>query len=39
VRDGKLRFAEDFVDGLEDAPKAFIGMLDGQNFGKLLVLV
>jgi hypothetical protein len=31
--------AEDFVDGLENAPEAFIGMLEGRNFGKLIVRV
>jgi NADPH-dependent curcumin reductase len=30
---------EDIVDGLENAPEAFIGMLDGRNFGKLIVRV
>jgi NADPH-dependent curcumin reductase len=39
VRDGSLRCREDIVDGLENAPEAFIGMLDGRNFGKLLVRV
>lgn len=39
VLDGRLRCREDVVDGLENAPAAFIGMLDGQNFGKLLVRV
>ncbi len=39
VRDGALRYREDIVDGLENAPEAFIGMLEGRNFGKLLVRV
>ena len=39
VRDGSLRYKEDIVDGLENAPDAFIGMLDGGNFGKLLIRV
>jgi hypothetical protein len=39
VREGTLRCREDFVDGLENAPGAFIGMLEGQNFGKLIVRV
>jgi NADPH-dependent curcumin reductase len=39
VRDGSLRYKEDIVDGLENAPDAFIGMLDGRNFGKLLIRV
>jgi hypothetical protein len=30
---------EIFVDGLEKAPEAFIGMLEGRNFGKLIVRV
>jgi len=28
---------EDFVDGLENAPEAFMGLLKGKNFGKLIV--
>jgi NADPH-dependent curcumin reductase len=39
VRDGSLRYREDIVDGLQNAPEAFIGMLEGRNFGKLLVRV
>lgn len=39
VRDGALQYREDIVDGLENAPEAFIGMLEGRNFGKLLVRV
>lgn len=39
VRDGKVKFREDVVDGLEQAPDAFIGMLEGRNFGKLVVRV
>jgi NADPH-dependent curcumin reductase CurA len=39
VRDGRLRYREDVVDGLERAPAAFIGLLEGRNFGKLLVRV
>lgn len=36
---GKIKFREDIVDGLENAPQAFIGLLDGKNFGKLIVRV
>jgi NADPH-dependent curcumin reductase len=36
---GRIRYREDFVDGLEKAPEAFIGMLEGRNFGKLIVRV
>jgi len=37
VRDGRLKYREDVVDGLANAPAAFIGLLQGRNFGKLLV--
>ncbi len=37
VRSGQLKYREDIVDGLERAPDAFIGLLQGHNFGKLLV--
>jgi|TARA_B100001971_G_scaffold163226_1_gene153615 hypothetical protein len=36
---GQLRYREDVVDGLEKAPGALIGMMTGENFGKLLVKV
>ena len=36
---GQIKYREHLVDGLESAPKAFIGMLDGQNFGKLVIRV
>ncbi len=39
VREGKMKFREDLVDGLEQAPEAFIGLLEGRNFGKLVVRV
>jgi NADPH-dependent curcumin reductase CurA len=34
---GRLRYREDIVQGLDAAPDAFIGLLQGRNFGKLLV--
>ena len=37
VRAGQLKYREDIVAGLEHAPEAFIGLLQGRNFGKLLV--
>jgi NADPH-dependent curcumin reductase CurA len=37
LRAGKLVYREDVVDGLDQAPAAFIGMLQGKNFGKQLV--
>jgi NADPH-dependent curcumin reductase CurA len=36
---GLVKQREDRVDGLENAPQAFIGLLQGRNFGKLLVQV
>jgi len=37
--EGRIKYREDFVDGLENAPEAFIGLLKGKNFGKLIVRV
>ena len=37
IADGQIRYREDIVEGLENAPQAFISMLDGGNFGKLVV--
>ena len=37
VHDGKLKYRETIAVGLENAPKAFIGLLRGENFGKQLV--
>lgn len=39
IQEGRLKFREDFVDGLESAPEALIGLLKGANFGKLVVRV
>ena len=39
LREGRLKYREDVTDGLENAPAAFIGMLEGRNFGKQLVQV
>ncbi len=39
VEQGKIKFREDLVDGLENAPQAFIGLLEGKNFGKLVIRV
>jgi NADPH-dependent curcumin reductase CurA len=39
IREGKLKYREDVVEGLENAPRAFLGLLQGKNFGKLLVKV
>jgi hypothetical protein len=37
VKSGQLRYREDIVEGIDNAPAAFIGLLQGKNFGKLLV--
>jgi len=39
IKQGKLHYLEDIVDGLENAPESFIGLFDGKNFGKLVVRV
>jgi NADPH-dependent curcumin reductase CurA len=39
LKAGKIKYREDIVDGLEHAPDAFIGLLQGKNFGKLLINV
>lgn len=39
VADGSVRYREDVVEGLENAPEAFRGLLAGRNFGKLLIRV
>jgi NADPH-dependent curcumin reductase CurA len=36
---GRIKYREDVVAGLENAPEAFIGLLQGKNFGKLVVKV
>jgi NADPH-dependent curcumin reductase len=37
LRSGELKYREDIVDGLDRAPEALIGLLQGRNFGKLVV--
>jgi len=39
IAEGRIKYREDVVEGLEAAPEAFIGLLKGRNFGKLLVRV
>jgi len=39
VRDGRLRYRETIVEGIENAPHAFLGLLRGENIGKMLVKV
>ena len=39
IATGKLKYRETVANGLENAPRAFIGLLKGENFGKQLVKV
>lgn len=39
VASGRVKLREDLVEGLENAPQAFVGLLQGRNFGKLVVRV
>jgi hypothetical protein len=39
VAAGRIKFRESIADGLDNAPAAFIGMLEGKNFGKQLVKI
>jgi NADPH-dependent curcumin reductase CurA len=39
LKEGKITYREDIMDGLENTPKAFIRMLKGENKGKQLVKV
>ncbi len=39
VREGKIKYRETVTEGLENAPRAFIGLLKGENFGKQVVKV
>ena len=39
IAEGRIRYREDITDGIENAPAAFIDMLEGRNFGKALVRV
>ena len=39
VKEKKVIWKEDIVEGLDNAPSAFIGMMEGKNFGKLLIKV
>lgn len=34
---GKIQYKEQVVEGLENAPQAFMGLLQGENFGKLVI--
>ena len=37
IADGRIRWEETIVDGIESAPSAFLGLFDGDNLGKMIV--
>jgi NADPH-dependent curcumin reductase CurA len=37
IADGKIKWQETVVDGIENAPQAFLGLFAGENMGKMLV--
>lgn len=39
IADGQVKYVEDITDGLDNAVQAFIGMLRGDNFGKVVIKV
>ncbi len=39
VKAGNIKYREDIIEGLENAPRAFLGLMQGKNFGKLLIRV
>jgi len=39
IESGKIKYREEIIDGLENAPDAFIGLLEGDNFGKRVIRV
>ena len=39
VAEGRLKYRESIVEGLDNAPRALIGLLKGENFGKQLVRI
>jgi NADPH-dependent curcumin reductase CurA len=39
LRERRIKYREDIIEGIENAPRAFIGMLQGENIGKRLVKV
>ncbi|RSM34791.1 NADP-dependent oxidoreductase [Amycolatopsis balhimycina DSM 5908] len=39
VSSGEIKYSETFVDGIRNAPEAFLGLLSGANTGKMLVRI
>jgi len=38
-RDGKIKFKEDVLEGIQRMPEAFLRLLEGKNFGKQIVKI
>jgi hypothetical protein len=39
LQEGKINYREHLVDGLENSVESFMGLLEGKNFGKLIIRV
>jgi NADPH-dependent curcumin reductase CurA len=39
LREGRVKYREQVIEGLENAPRGLMGLLQGENFGKLVVRV
>ena len=39
IGEGRIKWKETIVEGLENAPRAFTGLFKGENFGKMLVKI
>jgi NADPH-dependent curcumin reductase CurA len=39
LREGRVKYREEVIAGLENAPRGLMGLLKGENFGKLIVRV
>jgi NADPH-dependent curcumin reductase CurA len=39
IAEGKIKWKETIVAGIENAPKAFIGLFKGENIGKMIVKI
>ena len=37
ISEGKMKYRETIMDGIDEAPNALIGLLEGANTGKMLV--
>jgi NADPH-dependent curcumin reductase CurA len=37
VREGRIQYREEIIEGLEQAPSAFVGLLRGEAFGKRVI--